>query len=77
MVELLYPSFERLVPTIVDIIMPHLGGKVHKDLNQGLLVLSRMVAFAWEKQICPKLVYPALSKNQDVVSDDSSWKALK
>jgi hypothetical protein len=80
LVELLFPSFNRLVPAIFDTLLPHLPKTTGVETQRSLAVVIRLIAnlvgFAWRHQVFPKVIMPAMHADDE--SDTSSnWAALK
>ena len=63
LVELLFPSFNRLVPALFDMVLPHLPkptADAQRSLTIVLRLMANLVGFSWRHQVFPKVIMPAM-----------------
>lgn len=63
LVELLFPSFNRLTPALFDTILPHLpkpAAATQRALSTILRLVANLVGFSWRHQVFPKVIMPAM-----------------
>lgn len=79
LVELLFPSFNRLTPALFDTVLPHLpkpAADSQRALTTIIRLMANLVGFSWRHQVFPKVIMPSMHADEPD-SDASSWAALK